>query len=339
MVRLKVNTNKIMQKIKLNSKLFNPDVEQIPIRKGFGQGLLEAGKKDTNIVALCCDLSESTYMHLFKEQFPERFVEIGVAEQNMASVASGMASIGKKPVISSYAMFSPGRNWEQIRTTICYNDRPVVIAGSHAGISVGPDGGTHQALEDIAITRVIPNMTVISPCDAIEAQKATMEALKLGKPVYIRLSREKTPIITTEEMSFEIGKASVIFGSLKSDACIVATGPLVHKAILSAESLRREGISVCVVNLHTIKPLDEKTLIDVAKSCGAVVTLEEHQIFGGMGSAVCELLSVNYPVPVEMLGIADSFGQSGKPEELLNHYGLNEKSIKSAVRRVIKRKG
>ncbi len=327
-----------MQKVKINQKLFSKNIELEPIRKGFGQGLLEAGKKDKSIVALCCDLVESTYMHLFKEKFPERFIEIGVAEQNMASVASGMAAIDKKPVISSYAMFSPGRNWEQIRTTICYNDRPVVIAGSHAGISVGPDGGTHQALEDIAITRVIPNMTVISPCDILEAKKATMDALKLGKPVYVRLSREKTPVITVDDTEFEIGKANLIFGSLKSEACIVATGSLVYKALIVAESLKKEGVSVCVVNLHTIKPLDEKSILEIAKSCGAIVTVEEHQVFGGMGSTVCEFLSSNYPIPVEILGVKDSFGQSGKPEELLSHYGLDEKSIKSAVLKVIKRK-
>src|SRR5574343_389435 len=194
------------QNAKLNTKVFDTDVEQVPIRKGFGEGLLQAGKQNEQIVALCADLTESTMMHLFKNEFPNRFIEIGVAEQNLASVASGMAAMGKIPFISSYAMFSPGRNWEQIRTTVCYNDRKIIIAGSHAGVSVGPDGGTHQAIEDIAITRVIPNMTVLTPCDAIEAKKATLAALETKTPVYIRLAREKTPIITTNETPFVIGK-------------------------------------------------------------------------------------------------------------------------------------
>jgi transketolase len=327
-----------MSKIKLNPKIFNKDVEQIPIRKGFGEGLLIAGEKYPNIVGLCCDLTESTFMHLFKEKFPDRFVEIGIAEQNMASVASGLSAMGKLPFISSYAMFSPGRNWEQIRTTICYNDRPVIIVGSHAGLSVGPDGGTHQALEDIAITRVIPNMVVVSPSDAIEAKKAVLELAKMAKPAYLRLAREKTPVITTEQTPFEIGKANVFFGDENADVTIIATGSVVYKSIITAESLREDGINVNVINLHTIKPLDTETILSVVKKTNAVVTVEEHQIFGGMGSAVCEFLSSNYPVPVEMIGVRDSFGQSGKPEELLSHYGIDESSIEKAVTKVLKRK-
>ena len=203
---------------KLNPNIFDKKVEQVPIRKGFGEGLLQAGEKNPNVVGLCADLTESTQMHLFRNKFPERFIELGVAEQNLASVASGLSAMGKIPFITSYAMFSPGRNWEQIRTTICYNDRPVIIAGSHAGISVGPDGGTHQAIEDIAITRVIPNMIVISPCDHIEARKATLASVDLGKPVYIRLAREKTPVITTEDTPFEVGKAQVYYGENKGKA-------------------------------------------------------------------------------------------------------------------------
>ncbi|HYC34634.1 MAG TPA: transketolase C-terminal domain-containing protein, partial [Candidatus Paceibacterota bacterium] len=287
----------------LNPKLFDKDVEQVPIRKGFGEGLLAQGEKDQSIVALCADLTDSTQMKMFKDKFPERFVEIGVAEQNLASVASGMAAMGKVPVISSYAMFSPGRNWEQIRTTICYNDRKVIIAGSHAGISVGPDGGTHQALEDIAITRVIPNMTVISPCDSIEAKKATMAALQsdIKTPVYIRLAREKTPVITTEASDFKIGKAQVLFDNGNAEAVIFATGALVYKALKVANELLKEGKEINVVNMATIKPLDTETIIDQVRKCGAVVTVEEHQEAGGLGSAVAEVLAQNFPVPMEFV--------------------------------------
>ena len=325
---------------KLNPKIFDKKVEQLPIRQGFGEGLVIAGQNNTQVVGLCSDLTESTKMHLFREKFPERFVQIGIAEQNLASVASGMSAMGKIPFISSYAMFSPGRNWEQIRTTICYNDRPVIIVGSHAGVSVGPDGGTHQAIEDIAITRVIPNMVVISPCDAIEAKKATIAAAEFGKPVYLRLAREKTPVITTEATPFEIGKAQLYYGDEKSkaDAGIIATGALVHKALKVAEDLSKEGITVKVLNISTIKPIDSEAVINMAKTCGAVVSVEEHQIIGGLGSAVSEVLSQNFPVPQEFIGVKDKFGQSGKPEELIEHYGMGEKSIKEAVKKVIGRK-
>ncbi len=324
---------------KLNPKLFDKDVEQVPIRKGFGEGLVLAGEADSQVVGLCADLTESTQMHLFKEKFPERFIEIGVAEQNLASVASGLSAMGKVPFITSYAMFSPGRNWEQIRTTIAYNDRHVIIAGSHAGVSVGPDGGTHQAIEDIAITRVIPKMTVISPCDHIEARKATQASVNLSGPVYIRLAREKTPVITTEETPFEIGKANLLYGvEGKADVGIVATGALVYRALKVAEKLSKEKIKVKVLNIHTIKPLDEKALLDVAKDCGALVTVEEHQIIGGLGSAVSEFLSQNNPVPIEFIGVHDQFGQSGTPDQLLEHYGMGESHIEDAVKKVIKRK-
>ncbi len=326
--------------LKLNPKLFNPDVEQVPIRKGFGQGLLAAGEVDKNVVGLCADLTESTQMNLFAEKFPERFIEMGVAEQNLAATASGMAAMGKIPFISSYAMFSPGRNWEQIRTTICYNDRPVKIAGSHAGVSVGPDGGTHQAIEDIAITRVIPNMQVISPCDAIEAKKATLAIAKTKFPTYLRLVREKTPIITTEETSFEIGKAQVYWipDVGLAQVGIVATGALLYKALLAAKELEAEGIKVKVMNLPSIKPIDSEALIILAKETKAIVTVEEHQVAGGMGSAVAEVLSQNYPVPIEFIGVHDKFGQSGTPDELVEHYGMGKDSIKDAVRKVLKRK-
>jgi len=325
---------------KLNPKLFDEDIEIAPIRKGFGEGLVVAGEADKRIVGLCADLTESTFMYLFKEKFPERFIEMGVAEQNLAGVASGMAAAGKIPFITSYAMFSPGRNWEQIRTTICYNNQPVKIAGSHAGVSVGPDGGTHQAIEDIALTRVIPRMVVISPCDIIEARKATIAAALTGTPVYIRLTREKTPIITTEATSFNIGKAQIFFEPIagKPDVAVIATGALLYRALKVAKDLEKEKIGVTVVNLSTIKPLDEKTLVAVAKEAGAVVTVEEHQIAGGMGSAVSELLAREMPVPIEFIGVHDQFGQSGTQEELIAHYGLDEKAIHVAVKKVIKRK-
>ena len=323
----------------LNSKIFDKDVEQVPIRKGYGDGLLIAGEKDSRVVALCADLTESTHTDLFAKKFPDRFIEVGVAEQNLASVASGMAAMGKIPFITSYAMFSPGRNWEQIRTTIAYNNRPVKIAGSHAGVSVGPDGGTHQAIEDIAITRVIPRMVVISPCDAIEAKKTTIAAAKTDSPTYIRLTREKTPIITTEETPFEIGKAQIFWQSEEeSHVGIIATGALVYKALIAGKELEEEGIDVKVLNLATIKPLDEDALVFLAKETGAIVTVEEHQIHGGMGSAVVECLAKHNPVPMEFVGIDNQFGQSGKPEELLEHYGMGVESIKKAVRRVLGRK-
>lgn len=322
----------------LNPKIFDTDVEQAPIRKGFGEGLLIAAENDARVVGLCADLVESTQMHLFKNKFPERFIEMGVAEQNLAGVASGMAAMGKIPFITSYAMFSPGRNWEQIRTTIAYNNQPVKIAGSHAGISVGPDGGTHQAIEDIAITRVIPRMVVISPCDAIEAKKATIAAAKTDTPVYLRLAREKTPIMTTEETPFEIGKAQIFYESQNPQVGIIATGALVYKALKVAKKLSQEGMNVKVMNLATIKPLDEKAIIALAKETGAIVTVEEHQINGGMGSAVSECLSKHCPIPQEFVGVVDQFGQSGNQEELLEHYGMGESGIEAAIRKVLGRK-
>lgn len=329
------------QQEKLNPHVFSDDVEQVPIRSGFGDGLLVAADADERVVGLCADLTESTKMHLFANKYPKRFIEIGVAEQNLASVASGMAAMGKIPFITSYAMFSPGRNWEQIRTTICYNDVPVKIAGSHAGVSVGPDGGTHQAIEDFAITRVLPNMVVLSPCDAIEAKKATIAAAKTKEPTYIRLAREKSPVITTEETPFEIGKATCLYDNTENsdlDVVIIATGALVHKTLKVAEELHKEGKKVAVLNLSTIKPLDTKAIHEMAERSGAVVTVEEHQIAGGMGSAVAEYLAQNLPTPQEFVGVRDEFGQSGTPEELIEHYGMGETHIKEAVESVLKRK-
>lgn len=326
-------------KLKLNPKIFNADVEQVPIRKGFGQGLLLAGEKNERVVGLCADLTESTQMHLFAEKFPERFIQVGVAEQNMVAVASGLSAMGKIPFCSSYAMFSPGRNWEQIRTTITYNDRKVVIVGSHAGISVGPDGGTHQALEDIALMRVQPNMDVVSPADALEARRATQALAESKKPAYLRLVREKTPIITTEETPFSLGKAQIYFlpDIGVAEVGIIATGGLVYRALLAAKELEAEGKKVKVMNLATIKPLDTEAILALAKETKKIVTVEEHQVAGGMGSAVAEFLAENFPVPMEFIGIRDKFGQSGTPEELVEHYGMGKDAIKEAVKKVLKR--
>jgi transketolase len=326
--------------LKLRKDIFEDKNESSPIRVGFGAGLLEAGKKDERIVGLCADLLESTRMEDFAKEFPNRFFEVGVAEQNLASVASGMAAMGKIPFISSYAMFSPGRNWEQIRTTICYNDVPVKIAGSHAGVSVGPDGGTHQAIEDIAIMRVIPNMVVISPCDSVEAKKATILAAQTKEPTYIRLAREATPLVTTEDTPFEIGKAYRFYESksLPKQVGIIATGALVFNALRVAKRLEDEGVGSVVLNLPTIKPLDKESVLSLAKETNAIVTVEEHQIAGGMGSCVAEFLAQNFPVPIEFIGVNDSFGQSGKPQELIEHYGMGENSIYNAVNNVLRRK-
>lgn len=327
-------------KLKLNENVFNDDVEKVPLRNGFGTGLLKAAQKDNRIVGLCADLTESTRMEAFAKEFPSRFIEVGITEQNLASVASGMARMGKIPFISSYAAFSPGRNWEQIRTTICYNDVPVKIAGSHAGISVGPDGGTHQALEDIALMRVIPRMQVICPCDVYEAEKATLLAAQNSHPTYIRLARDKSPIITTVDTPFEIGKAQIFFQSKgeKMDVAIIACGMLVYQALKAAEELDEQGIKVTVVNMATIKPLDEELLKKVAINAKAIVTVEEHQLAGGLGSAISEYTVQHCPVPIEFIAIKDQFGQSGKPDELVDLYKLNQNAVEEAVYKVLSRK-
>ena len=309
-------------KLKLNPKIWNDDVEQVPIRQGFGEGLLKAGELDESVVGACADLTESTKMNLFADRFPKRFVQVGVAEQNLATMASGMAAMGKMPFISSYAMFSPGRNWEQIRTTITYNDRPVVIVGSHAGVSVGPDGGTHQAIEDIALMRVLPNMVVIAPCDSVEAKKATLALAKLKKPAYLRLARDKSPIITTDETPFEIGKAQILF---ETDGLahvgVIACGALVHNAMKAAQRLEKDGIRVKVMNMATIKPLDREAILALARETRTLVTVEEHQKAGGLGSAIAELLAQEFPTPIEFVGVPDVYGQSGTPQELVEHFG------------------
>jgi transketolase len=321
---------------RLNPKLFDDDIEMVPSRNGFGEGLVLAGEANSKVVALCADLTESTRMEAFKKKFPDRYIEVGVAEQNLATVGAGMAAAGKIPFISSYASFSPGRNWEQIRTTICYNNQPVKIVGSHAGLSVGPDGATHQALEDLALMRVLPNMVVLCPADAIEARKAAQAAAGTLQPTYLRLSRDKVPVVTTDRSPFEIGVAQVLTDG--TDVTIVACGQMVHKALLAAKQLEAQGIAARVMNLSTLKPLDEKALLDAAKQAGAIVTVEEHQIIGGLGSAVAELIVTACPVPMKMIGMKDQFGESGKPEELLAKFGLTTEAIVAAVRDVIKSK-
>lgn len=321
----------------LASNIFDSP-ERAATRDGFGKGAVEAGKAESRVVVLSADLAESTRAEWFQKEFPERFIEMGVAEQNMATVAAGMANYGKIPFITSYAAFSPGRNWEQIRTTIAINDLPVIVCGMHAGVSVGPDGATHQMLEDIALMRAMPNMIVLSACDSEEGRKATIAAAKLGKPVYMRFGRDKSPIMTTSETPFEVGKANVLTRPESPRCAIFATGSLVYNALLAAKQLESEGIAVSVTNIHTVKPIDRETIVREAKAAGTVVTVEEHQVAGGFGSAVAEVLAAECPTPIEFIGVHDSFGQSGEPQELIEHYGMGASSISAAVKRAISRK-
>lgn len=308
-----------------------------PTRKGFGRGLKIAGEQDENVVAASADLTESTQISLFKEAFPNRFIEIGVAEQNLVTVGSGLAAMGKIPFVSSYAAFSPGRNWEQIRTTICLNDRPVKIIGSHAGLSVGPDGATHQMLEDIAIMRALPNMVVLAPGDAIEAEKMTIAMAKDMRPNYMRLAREASPVFTTKDTPFEIGRAYVLREG--SDVTLIATGVMTYNALVAADKLAKDGVSAEVVHVPTIKPLDNETILKSVKKTGAVVTAEEHQITGGLGGAVAELLAEELLAPLARVGVKDRFGESGTPDELFEKFGLTPKHITLAAHQVLDKKG
>lgn len=326
------------KKLYLSDKIFKKDIELKLMRDGFGIGLLGAGEKDERIVALSADLKDSTKVNYFAEKFPERFVEVGVAEQNLVTIASGMANYGKIPFATSYAIFSPGRNWEQIRTTIGINSYPVKIIGAQSGLNIGHYGVTHQGLEDIALASVIPNMNVIVPSDYLEAKKATIEMAKIMEPFYMRLPRIESPVYTTEKTPFKIGKANVLTESKRPEVTIVATGLMVYEALLAYKELEKNGIETIVINVHTIKPLDEETIIRLAKLTGAVVTIEEHQVIGGLGSIVSETLSKNFPVPMEILGVQDRFGQSGKPDELFKEYGLTKEDIEKAVKKVIARK-
>ncbi len=345
---------------KLSEKIFQPDIDQKPTRDGYGTGLVLAGEENPNVVALCADLTESTRAEAFSKKFPERFFECGVAEQNMATIAAGLGVSGKIPFISSYATFSPGRNWEQIRTTIAYNDSNVKIGGHHAGISVGPDGATHQATEDIAMMRALPNMKVFVPCDAIEARKATLAAAQIWGPIYLRFSREKSPVFTTDLTPYTPGKAEIFWESKNPEVLIIACGALVYNALLAArdlsagggypssvaEPLRRTGasdrkkekIGTIVLNCHTIKPIDSNKIVELAKKCGAVVTVEEHQVSGGLGGAVAEVLAKHAPSPIEFIGMQNTFGESGPPAALIEKYGMGVKDIKAAVKKVLRRK-
>ncbi len=323
--------------IALNEKIFNTGKKLISSRDGFGEGLVLAGEKDEQVVALCADVTESVRMHLFKDRFPERFIELGIAEQNMAAVASGLAAVGKIPVIGTYAIFSPGRNWEQIRTTICYNQQKVILVGSHTGLNVGADGGSHQALEDIALTRVLPHLAVVMPSDALEARKAILSAINYPDSVYIRLTRAKSPLITTEDTPWKIGKSLLLWlpKEEKNVITIFACGYLVFKALEVAKELEEDGINIAVVNNSAIKPLDEKLVLEWARKSKAIITLEEHQKAGGMGSAIAEFLGEHYPLPVKMMGVNDTFGESGQEEELINKYGLGKKDILEAVKNIL----
>lgn len=308
-----------------------------PIRKGFGRGLLAAGQHDEAVVAACADLTDSTQMSLFAKEFPKRYVEIGVAEQNLVTVGAGLAAGGKIPFVSSYAAFSPGRNWEQIRTTVCLNEQPVKIVGSHAGISVGPDGATHQMLEDIALMRVLPHMVVIVPGDGLEAERATLAlAADKKRPAYLRLAREATPIITTADTPFEIGRAYIYREG--TDVSLITTGTMTYQALLAADKLAKDGISAEVVHVPTIKPLDEDTILKSVRKTGAVVTAEEAQIAGGLGGVIAELLAEEQPTPLKRIGMKDRFGESGAPDELLTHFGLDAKHIVFAAHHIIDQK-
>lgn len=347
------------QQIKLNQNIFDEDagskagLPKMPTRNGFGDGVVEAGKEDERIVVLTADLAESVRADKFAKEFPNRFFEVGIAEQNLASVASGLAAMGKIPFATSYAIFSPGRNWEQIRTTICYNNQPVKIVGSHAGLLTGPDGGTHQALEDLTITRVLPNMVVISPCDYQEARKATLACALTKDPTYLRLCRDKTPQITTAETPFEIGKAVTLFESKNKIANLavgetnkknkkfsvgfISTGVLTYQTLLAAKKLDEDGIAVKVINIHTIKPIDEKAIIELAKDSEIIVTAEEHQIAGGLGGVVAEVLAQNYPTLIGFVGVKDKYGESGEGAELLKQFEIDEVAIEKTARKVLEK--
>jgi transketolase len=322
----------------LNDAVFDAGVKQLPTRNGYGEGLVELGERDPNVVALCGDLVDSTRSAAFAKKFPERFFEVGVAEQNMAATAAGLANSGKIAFIASYATFSPGKNWETIRTTAVYDRVPVKVAGHHSGIGTGPDGATHQATEDIASTRVWPNMDVVDPCDSIEARKATVAIGQTPAPSYIRFTRDPTPVITTEQTPFTLGKIERYWVADQPEATILATGYLVYYALVAAKQLEEEGHHVLVANVATIKPLDGEELARLADATGAFVTAEDHQVAGGLGGAIAEWAAKHHPLPMEFIGLQDTFAESGPPVELVEKYQMGAKDIKAAVLRVIARK-
>lgn len=308
-------------------------IKRAGTRDGYGQGLVELGKLDPRVVVLCADLSESTRSNLFQKAFPERYVEIGVAEQNLITVGAGLAAAGKIPYMASYAAFAPGRCWEQIRTTFGYNHLHGVVAGAHAGISVGPDGATHQAVEDIATMRTIAGATVLVPCDSVRAKQATMATVNGDHLFYIRFGRDKYPVFTTEQTPFQIGKAEVFYEG--TDVTVVACGPLVYEALQAAKELAGE-ISLEVIDSTTVKPLDVATIVASAKKTGAVITAEEASVIGGLGGAVAEALAQHYPVPIEFIGMQDCYGESGTADELLVKFNMKAADIVAAARRLLK---
>lgn len=309
---------------------------KVPMRDGYGKALLELCEKRKDVMVLDADVAKSTRTVWVRDQYPEHFLDMGISEQDMVGTAAGLALSGMIPFCSTYCVFLAGRAWDQIRTTVCYNKLNVKLGGAHAGISVGPDGATHQALEDVALMRVLPNMTVIVPCDAEETRKATLAMAELNGPCFVRFGREAVPVVTDESTPFQVGKARLCRDG--SDVAVLANGPMVYEAMNAAEALSKEGVSVRVIDLHTVKPLDEEAVILAARETGCIVTAEEHQVHGGMGSAVAECLAVNCPVPMEMVGVQDSFGESGQPQELMDKYGLNQENIEAKIRAVLKRK-
>lgn len=325
-----------MSNLHLIGDLRSKDLKKESIRDGFGRGLLVAGKQNDQIVGICADLTDSTKMNMFAEAFPDRFIEAGIAEQNITTVGSGLAAMGKIPFVSSYAAFCPGRTWEQIRTTICLNDQPVKIVGSHAGLYTSPDGATHQALEDITLMRVMPNMVVLVPCDSVESEKMASAMAADKRPNYIRLARGASPILTTVQTPFEIGPAYVFKEG--KDITLIATGTMTYQALVAADMLAKDEIAAEVIHVPTVKPLDEKTILESAQKTGAVVVAEEGQINGGLGGAVAELLSEQLPTPVKRIGMKDQFGESAlKPEQLLEHFGLTGQHIAMSAHEILSR--
>mgnify|MGYP001022037385 CR=1 FL=1 len=324
-----------MSKYQLHPDILTDKVTLEPTRAGFGRGLKRAGETDKNVVALCADLTESVQMHLFREAFPKRFIEVGIAEQNLVTVASGLARAGKIPFTASYAAFSPGRNWEQIKTTAALNDQPVKVVGGHAGLYTGPDGATHQMLEDIALMRVMPNMVVVVPGDSIEAEKATLALAKNGKPSYLRLARDKTPVFSTDKSPFEIGKAYILREG--KDISLFGTGTMTYELMVAADILAKQGFDAEVVHVPTIKPLDDETILKSLEKTGRGITAEEAQIAGGLGGAIVELVSEVMPVPIKRLGVEDRYGESGSPREVVEHFGLDGASLAKKIQSFIKR--
>ncbi len=305
-------------------------MNKIPMRDGYGKALLKLIGNGKPVVALDADVAKSTRTVWVRDQYPEHFLDMGIAEQDMVGTASGLALGGIIPFASTYGVFLAGRAWDQMRTTVCYNNLNVKLAGAHAGISVGPDGATHQALEDVALMRVLPNMTVVVPCDAVETEKATLALAEREGPCYIRFGREAVPVITDEDSPFEIGKANVLRDG--KDVVLFANGAMVYEGLEAAKQLAGEGIDLMVVNLHTVKPLDQEAVLAAARKTGRVITAEEHQAAGGMGSAVAECLAQHYPVPMRILGMQDGFGESGAPDELMKRYGFSSDAIYQAVK-------